>query len=138
MKRFETAIDRDLCRFEAGFTLLEILVAFSILAITLGILLQIFSKGIHLVSTGERYGRALLMAESMLDSVGQTGEIEAGESTGVVDDFYEWSIDVRLYEDEDLDSEIATPQFSLYRVQVSVRWENRAVVLETLRFGPRV
>lgn len=124
-------------KFEAGFTLLEILVAFSILAITLGILMQIFSKGIHLVSTGERYSRALLLAESMLDTVGQTGEIEVGESAGEVDDFYEWSIDVRLFEDEDLDSEIGTPQFALYRVLVSLRWENRAVVLETLRFGPR-
>ncbi|MCI0654892.1 MAG: type II secretion system GspH family protein [Methylococcaceae bacterium] len=135
MKRGLPRKGRD---FEAGFTLLEILVAFSILAITLGILLQIFSKGIHLASTGEQYSRALLLAESMLDTVGRTEEIEVGESAGEIDDFYEWSIAVRLYEDEDLDAEVVSPPFSLYRVQVSVRFENRAVVLETLRFGPRV
>lgn len=123
---------------EAGFSLLEILVAFSIMAVILGILMQIFSKGIDLASTGEQYSRALLLAESMLATVGHTRAVESGETTGVVDDFYEWSIDIEPFEDEALDTGIGRPQFSLYRVQVWVRWANRAVVLDTLRFGRQV
>ena len=123
---------------EAGFSLLEILVAFSIMAVILGILMQIFSKGIDLASTGDEYSRAMLLAESMLATVGHTQAVEPGETTGEVDDFYEWSIGIEPFENEDLDSGIASPQFSLYRVQVRVRWANRAVVLDTLRFGPPV
>lgn len=123
---------------ESGFSLLEILVAFSILAISLGILLQIFSSGIQLASTGEHYSRALLLAESTLATIGKTQETEVGENSGRVNDFYDWTVNIQLYEEEDLDFERGRLQFSVYHVQVLVRWENRAVVLETLRFGPRV
>lgn len=135
MKRQHSEVGRD---SESGFSLLEILVAFSILAITLGVLLEIFSKGIHSASASEKYTRALLLAESTLDTVGQTQEIEIGENSGVVDDIYEWSIDIQPYEDEDSDPEFGNPQFSLYRVRVSVHWEKHRVVLTTLRFGPPV
>jgi general secretion pathway protein I len=124
--------------FAAGFSLLEILVAFAILTVTLGILLQIFGKGVELASTGESYSRALLLAESMLATVGTTQEIEIGESHGEFDEMYNWSINVELYEDGELDSETGGLQFLLYRVQVAVRWESRSLVLETLRIGRRV
>ncbi|MGR9106180.1 MAG: type IV pilus modification PilV family protein [Gammaproteobacteria bacterium] len=125
---------RDLSR---GFSLLEILVAFSVMAITLGILLQVFSKGINLAATGERYSRALLLAESMMATVGTTHPIQPGEDGGQVEEFYDWSILIEPYVDDDPPPEIGGPQFALYRVEVSVRWENRIVILETLRFGPR-
>lgn len=121
---------------QRGFSLLEILVAFSILALVLGILLQIFSKGLNLAATGEQYSRALLVAESLLATVGQSREIEVGENHGQADDLYQWSIDIRLYEDQD--PGIANSQYLLYRVLVSVRFENRAVEFETLRVGSRV
>ncbi|MGH8498698.1 MAG: type IV pilus modification PilV family protein [Methylococcales bacterium] len=135
MKR---SIPRKRRASEAGFSLLEILVAFSIMAVMLGVLLQIFGKGLNLADTGERYSRAVLLAESMLATVGQTLKIEAGEESGVVEDLYEWSIDIQPYEDPYAGSENDNPQFSLYSVLVSVRWENRSVVLATLRFGPPV
>ncbi len=122
----------------SGFSLLEILVAFAILTVTLGILMQIFGKGIHLASTGETYSRALLLAESMLATVGNTQKIEIGESHGEFDGMYSWSINVQPYDDGDLDDEASGLQFLLYRVQVSVRWESRSLVVETLRIGPRV
>lgn len=123
---------------ESGFSLLEILVAFSILAISLGILFQIFSKGIQLASTGEHYSRALLLAESTLATIGRTEEIEIGENSGEVDGFYTWTVIIELYEPEDLDLENPNINFSVYHIQVSVHWENRSVVLETLQFGPQV
>ncbi|MCI0653897.1 MAG: prepilin-type N-terminal cleavage/methylation domain-containing protein [Methylococcaceae bacterium] len=123
---------------EAGITLLEILVAFSIMAVILGVLLQIFGKGLNLADTGERYSRAVLLAESLLATVGQIRKIEAGEESGEAEDLYEWSIDIQPYEDPDLGPAIQTAQFPLYSVLVSVRWENRSVVLQTLRFGPPV
>ncbi|MCI0653682.1 MAG: prepilin-type N-terminal cleavage/methylation domain-containing protein [Methylococcaceae bacterium] len=123
---------------EAGFSLLEILVAFSIMAVMLGVLLQIFGKGLNMADTGERYSRAVLLAESLLATVGQTRKIEAGEESGETEDLYEWAIDIQPYEDPDSDPAIQTAQFSLYSVLVAVRWENRSVVLQTLRFGPPV
>ncbi|MGH8474356.1 MAG: type IV pilus modification PilV family protein [Methylococcales bacterium] len=127
------------CRIlERGFSLLEILVAFSIMAVILGVLLQIFGKGLNMADTGQRYSRAVLIAESLLATVGQTRKIEVGEESGEIGDFYDWSIQIQPYEDPDLDAEGSLTQYFLYGVSVSVRWENRSVVLRTLRFGPPV
>lgn len=129
---------RKAARSLRGFALLEILVAFAILALTLGVLLQIFGKGMNMASTGENYSRALLFAESILATVGRTEEIEVGDRYGEFDENYSWSVHVQLYEDEQLDYEQPGLQYLLYRVQVVVRWNDRTVTLETLRIGSRV
>ncbi|MCS5565879.1 MAG: prepilin-type N-terminal cleavage/methylation domain-containing protein [Methylococcales bacterium] len=121
-------------RAESGFSLLEVLVAFSILALSLGTLMQIFSKGLELASMGDRYSRALVLAESTLATIGYTQPIETGESSGAFDNVYDWSIKIQPHNLEDLDP--SSLDLSLYQVQVMVAWENRRVFLETLRFGP--
>lgn len=129
---------RDSRASAQGFSLLEILVAFSVMSVILGILLSIFGKSLNMASTGEHYSRAVVIAESLLATVGQTRKVETGGEFGQSGNFYEWAIEIQPYEDPDLDSENNSWEFTLYAVLVSVRWENRAVVLRTLRFGPRV
>lgn len=120
-------------RTESGFSLLEMLVAFSILALSLGTLMQIFSKGLELASTSDQYSRALVLAESTLASIGHTRPIEAGESNGTFDEIYDWSIKIQP---GDMDLEQSSLNLALYHVQVMMDWGNRRVLLETLRFGP--
>ena len=78
----------------------------------------------------------MLLAESLLSTVGKTRPVEIGQETGQADGYYEWSIDVQLYNDPELDSDNSLRSYFLYSVEVAVQWENRAVVLRTLRFGP--
>ncbi|MGZ8224716.1 MAG: type IV pilus modification PilV family protein, partial [Methylobacter sp.] len=49
---------------QAGFSLLEILIAFTILAFSLSILLNIFSTGANTAVVAEEYTAAVQIAES--------------------------------------------------------------------------
>lgn len=60
-------IDR---KFQQGFSLLEILFAFSILSIMLGILLRIFSGGVRVAEITGNYAEAVQIAESLMATVG--------------------------------------------------------------------
>ena len=63
----------------AGFTLIEVLVAFAIVAITLTALLQVFSTSLGSVTTVERRAEATMLARSALDAVGAEIPLAAGE-----------------------------------------------------------
>ncbi len=63
-----------------GFSLLEVLVAFAILSLSLGVLLAIFGKGMDLVGTSDKYTRAVLLAESTLASVGVEKTLQEGDT----------------------------------------------------------
>ena len=125
---------------QGGFSLLEILVAFSILSMALGVLLAIFGKGLNLAATSDEYTRAVLLADSTLAGVGIEKALEPGNENGSVDDFYQWSINVEPFVTDDEDLVLENLPFKLYHVQVVVSWGDvdipRTVALNTLRFGP--
>ena len=83
-----------------GFSLLEVLVAFAILAVSLGVLMQIFSLGLRNVAVEEGYTRAVLLAESKLAGLGIEEPLQPGETTGSFDDEYRWHVTVQPYTDE--------------------------------------
>lgn len=105
-----------------GFTLLEVLIAFAILAIALGAILQSFSQGLRTMSQAERYVQATLLAESKLAEVGASIPLEEGEYSGAGGEDTAWRVDIRPYEDDAArigDLEV----IRLYRVEVEVSWE---------------
>jgi general secretion pathway protein I len=63
----------------AGFTLIEVLVAFAIVAVTLTALLQVFSTSLGSISTVERRAEATMLARSALDAVGVEIPLVAGD-----------------------------------------------------------
>lgn len=123
-------------RIQTGFSLLEILVAFSILAISLGVLLRIFGGGGRIAGLADEYSRAIVVGESVLASLGTEILLQPGMSDGNSDNFH-WTLQVNPYP---LD-EAATGPFNLpykpYRVDLRVEWgemdERRALELSTLR-----
>ncbi len=124
-------------RRSGGFTLIEVLVAFIVLAISLGALFQIFSTGMRASRSAEEYTRATLLAESKLAAIGITGALEEGETTGEYEDGYHWRVAIRPYRLDGPEPEGLPPPIEAYEVIVTVSWGegsgDRSVSLTTLR-----
>ena len=80
-----------------GFSLLEILVALAILALSLGVLLRIFAGGGHIARTSDEYARAVLTAESLMNSFGAQIPLTPGISQGDLPEGYHWELKVMPY-----------------------------------------
>ncbi|MDX1606524.1 MAG: type II secretion system protein [Candidatus Competibacterales bacterium] len=123
---------------QRGFTLLELLVAFVILSLALGVLLQTFGQGLRNAALTEEYTLATLHAESVLATIGTEQPLTEGESSGEFEDGYEWQISVRRYEDPDAEELLPEVGITPYRVSVRVSWGNapqRIFELDTLRLA---
>ncbi|PKM12838.1 MAG: general secretion pathway protein GspH [Gammaproteobacteria bacterium HGW-Gammaproteobacteria-3] len=125
-------------RKEKGFSLLEILVAFAILALALGILLRIFSGGVRTAIVADGYTTAVQIAESLLAGTGVETPLQAGQSTGMENDTYAWQVTVSPFQIADVPADTLAPGIGLMQVEVSVSWseggaEPRLVELTTLK-----
>jgi general secretion pathway protein I len=76
----------------AGFTLIEIIIALAILAVALGTLFQAFSGGLRATAVVGRQAATVMLAQSLLDRIGQDIPLTAGEQAGVSEDGLRWSI----------------------------------------------
>ena len=137
VKPRSTSREQGARRQNGGFTLLEVLVAFTVLAISLGVLFEIFSTGMRASRSAEEYTRATLLAESKLATIGITGALEEGESSGEYEDGYAWRVAVRPYRLDEPEAEGLPPPIEAYEVVVTVAWgqgsRERSVSLTTLR-----
>lgn len=131
-----------------GFSLLEILVAFAIMAVALTIVLRIFGAGINTAVVSEEYVLATQIAESMLARVGADIPLQAGQLSGIEGGNYRWLLQIEALpppmdsrkslkplKDDD---EPASPPLLLYRVSTRVEWGDnaeraRSLALETLK-----
>ena len=121
---------------QQGFSLLEILVAFSILALSLGVLLRVFAGNVQLAAVSGDYTNAMLLAESQLAEVTAT-TLEEGEAIGKFGDRFVWITSIRLYDPGLPELDIDTLSVSPYLIQVKVAWgagdSPRFITLTTLR-----
>jgi general secretion pathway protein I len=67
---------------QSGFTLLEVLVAFAVLAVMIVPILQVFGGGLGSAETARAYSTAVLLARSKLAEVGAGEILTEGEITG--------------------------------------------------------
>jgi len=120
----------------AGFTLIEVLVAFAVLGLVLAALLQVFSaelKQHHIVAN---YATATALAESKLSEFGISDPVQVGEIRGDFDGEFRWQMNVEPYAGSD--EAVAREQsVRLYHIVLKVAWDaadnERSVALETLR-----
>lgn len=120
-----------------GFSLLEVLVAFSILALSLGVIMHVLSSSLRGLSLGDAYARALAVAESKLASVDGRSVLREGIGESAGPSRYSWRITTSI---PDWWEERSTTVGNLrpYRVEVTVYWRaiggaKRHVSLRTLR-----
>ncbi len=124
-------------RASAGFTLIEVLVAFAIATLMLGALYEVFSTGLRSSASAEHYANAVLFAESGLDALTGT-PIALGETT---DRFGIYRRTTNIRPRPDLGPADDQTALVPYEIEVRVAWREgvreRAVLLSTLRPGPR-
>ncbi len=124
-------------RRRGGFTLLEVLIAFTILAVALVALLRAFSSGLRGLDAAEGAAAALQHARSKIEEVGTVIPLEAGEHGGEFEDGTRWSIVIRPHEAGE-GAAAETVALVPYEIEVTVSRERGGkVTLRSLRLAPR-
>ncbi len=122
----------------AGFTLIEILVALAILALTFGFAFQALSDGFEWLDRDRRNAEAVLLAQSMLARLGHDIALEDGVSSGRTADGLSWQIETTPYGDTE---DLPPDRLIGHRIDVTVGWterdRERQVRLTTLRLAPK-
>ena len=108
---------------QRGFSLLEILVAFSILALSLGVLFQIYSLGSGATALSRDYSKALIVAQSQFAALNQEEKIELGETTGESSDGIKWRRRVFAYENNSGTDTSFRKNHELVNVEIEVDWQ---------------
>jgi prepilin-type N-terminal cleavage/methylation domain-containing protein len=115
---------------DAGFTLLEVLVALAILSFAVVTCIQLFAGGLRLLRTAGEHQEAALLADRKVRDIDTLAE---GIETGT-EGPYTWERTIRA---TPLPAELTTTgqtPFKLYQVTVQVRWGGkRSVEVATLR-----
>ena len=78
-----------------GFSLIEMIAAFLVFAIAIGVLMSVLAAAIRNTRMSSDYTMAALWAQSKLDVVGVGEPVEEGHSSGRFDDVYSWDLDIR-------------------------------------------
>ena len=132
-------------RRESGFTLIEVVVAFVLLALVLSVSFEIFSTGMARASDLDDRARALVVAQSRLAITGAEEALKEGVTSGESEDRrFRWTVTVRRADDAPTVPGGKPPSsaYALYRIDVHVAWRGadsreRAVDLATLLSGAK-
>ena len=120
---------------ERGFTLLEVLVAFAILAVAMTALLQGFGQGLTAARRTDAASEALAEARTMLDRVGTETALTPGVTQGSAAGL-EWRLEIAPRKSA-LDQVKSERPYALLDVVVTVAGEGGAPVsLTTVRLAP--
>ncbi|WP_027358790.1 type IV pilus modification PilV family protein [Desulforegula conservatrix] len=74
-----------------GFTLMEILVAVMLLAISLTIIMQQFSGGIRNITLTDSYSKAINHARNLMEEALSEPKLLEGTQSGTIDDEFRWT-----------------------------------------------
>jgi len=105
----------------AGFTLIEILVAISILAISLVVVLQLFSGALKSIRVSEQYTKGIFYAQEKMDEILLREVLISGVEEGECDDDdYQWRAEILRVEQPE--EEASKLPFDTFQIMVDVAW----------------
>jgi general secretion pathway protein I len=116
-----------------GFTLLEVMLAFVIFALSFATVLEIVAGSMRSVRRASDDTEVALFAQSITDLVGNEIPVEEGQYNGTGMDRYEWQLELTLYaasDEEVSDGGVSTVELAelsgieLYRVDLYINWES--------------
>ena len=123
-----------------GLTLMEVLVAFIVLSLTMAVILHIFSGGMRNSGRADSYSRAVFLAQSRLAAVGVEQPLVPGEASGQVGSHMQWRVSVVRLDDGGEADRLLMP-VRQYQVHAQVLWQedgrDQQVALSSVRLGPR-
>jgi len=109
-----------------GFTLLEVMLAFVVFALSFATVLEIMAGSMRSVRRASDDTEAALVAQSLIELVGTEIPLEEGEFSGISLDRYQWRLGISLYAFSAQDvhtQELAEMSgIELYRVDLDIDW----------------
>lgn len=121
-----------------GFSLLETLVAFAVLAVCMGVLLRVFSGAGHATGVANQYAQAVSLAESQLAILLGREYLLPGTYEGPVGDGSRWIM--RVAEAPGPLNEDPGRNMALMAIDLSIVWgegeEPREYTVSTMRLVP--
>jgi len=121
---------------QAGFTLVEIMVAFAILGLVAGAVLSVFSSGPGRIAYADNERMAVVAVKSLLDELGTERVIEAGEWQGDLQTGGHWKLAIEPYDDAKRDPDrqrVVTPYLVRAHATAGTAWNAARVDIETVR-----
>lgn len=111
-------------RRQSGFTLLETITAFFITVVSLGVVFEIYMKGVTSAVLASEYASALSIAESRLAEISNDAAMRNLEDEGTEEGRYDWKVRVTDYLVANPGNGAQT-SYSLVQVGVSVSWRSQ-------------
>ena len=116
-----------------GFTLLEVLVAFVLLATTVTVVLQLFSMGIKALSVSEDYASAVVRTESKMREILDNEQLSENTWSETSPEGYRFDITVaKAYEARTKDLPL-----QILEIDVTMSWKksgkDRSLTLNTMK-----
>jgi prepilin-type N-terminal cleavage/methylation domain-containing protein len=119
---------------EAGFTLVEVLIATAIFSFSIGALFAVYSNVVIASAAAAERATARLHLQSLLAEIGVTRPLTPQEQSGRFGDGYSWRVAI-----EPFMAEGAAAPVAAWSVTASVDWSSRgkarSLSLSTLKLG---
>lgn len=131
---------------QRGFTLLEVMIATSIMAVGIVGALELFSGSLRLAGNAERQSDATVLARALVDEELWRDVLEDNQRNGTEGDFA-WTVATRPIdremvgreEQDQADLQDVADEMGLWLIEAEVSWESpsgrKAISLETARIG---
>ncbi len=118
----------------SGFALIEILVAVSVLTISLVVIFQLFSGGLKSRKLSEQYARGVFHAREKMAEILLVPDLSEGETQGEFEDAYEWQAVITRVVSGEKEEKLPA---KLLNVKVRINWregeKEKSFVVDTLK-----
>lgn len=123
---------------DGGFALIEILVAVSVLAISLVVIFQLFSGGLKSRKLSEHYTRGVFHAREKMAEILLIPDLSEGETQGEFEDTYEWQAVVTRVVSDDNEEKL---HVNLLNIKIRINWregeKEKSFVIDTLKVAEK-